>query len=113
MERLKFLRKEKGFTQEKTANFLKISRVAYNTYELGTRQPDPQMLLKIADYFNVSVDYLLGRTDVKTPINELIVPKSIENLPLSFNGGTDNLTQDDIDSINDYIEYIKNKKKGK
>lgn len=63
MERLKQLRKDKKLTQDKVASILGISRAAYNAYELGTRQPDPNMLKALGDLYEVSVDYLLGRTD--------------------------------------------------
>lgn len=61
MLKLKELRTEKKLKQLEVANFLGITSQAYGNYESGKRQPDPENLLKLADYFNVSVDYLLGR----------------------------------------------------
>ena len=60
--KLKELRKEKHLTQEELANQLKIGRVNYCRYEQEQIEPDLQTLIKIADYYNVSLDYLLGRT---------------------------------------------------
>lgn len=60
---LRSVRAEKKITQQQVANFLKINRVTYAQYELGTRDPDTTMLKKLADYFEVSTDYLLGREE--------------------------------------------------
>ncbi|MDI3508754.1 MAG: hypothetical protein PWP48_1345 [Clostridiales bacterium] len=62
-ERLVKLRKERKMTQEELANILGISRSALSLYETNKRQPDFQTICRLADFFNVSVDYLLDRTD--------------------------------------------------
>lgn len=73
MERLKNARKAKGFTQEKLASLVSVSRQAYSTYETGTRDPDTRTLSQIALNLNVSVDYLLGKIDqTQTESNHLI-----------------------------------------
>ena len=61
MEILLKLRKEKGVTQKDLAEYLQISRQAYANYEAGNRSPDYETLIKISEYFEVSVDYLLGK----------------------------------------------------
>ncbi|MBE2973036.1 helix-turn-helix domain-containing protein [Priestia megaterium] len=61
--RLTSLRKKKNVTQQKVADYLGITRPAYTAYEQGKRQPDYETLTKIADFFDVTVDYLIGRTD--------------------------------------------------
>lgn len=63
--RLKELRKEKGISQLKLAIDLSTNQNSISRYETGERECDYEMLIKIADYFNVSIDYLLGRTDNK------------------------------------------------
>ena len=50
----------KGITQEEVANALGIPRGTYAHYELNKRQPDADMIVKLADFFGVSTDYLLG-----------------------------------------------------
>lgn len=68
MEYLKNLRVAKGVSQQIVADYLEITRQAYSNYENGNRAPDNEMLLKLAEYFNVSVDYLLrGPEKEKTP----------------------------------------------
>lgn len=68
MKKLIELRKEKKLTQSDLAAVLGISRQAYSNYEAGKRQPDNETMLKLAEYFNVSVDYLLGRGDEPTSV---------------------------------------------
>ena len=63
MNKLKELRKTHKINQDELAKYLNISRQAYSHYEIGARQPSPETLKKLADYFNVSVDYLLERTE--------------------------------------------------
>ncbi len=65
---LRLLRTEKHMTQQELADALKISKSAINMYERGDRQPNFETLELIADYFNVDIDYLLGRTDKTTKI---------------------------------------------
>ncbi|MDO7285879.1 helix-turn-helix transcriptional regulator [Shouchella clausii] len=67
-KRLKQLRRNKKITQEDMSNMLGISRQGYGKYENGKTEPDHDTLVKIANYFEVSTDYLLGRTD--TPNSE-------------------------------------------
>ncbi|MCD2257102.1 helix-turn-helix domain-containing protein [Agrilactobacillus fermenti] len=60
-DKLKELRKSKpGLTQEALAKQLGIAKTTYSSYEQGKRQPDYEMLQKIANYFDVTSDYLLG-----------------------------------------------------
>lgn len=63
--RLKQCRKEKGFTQAQVAIYCDITEKAYQNYELMTREPKLEILVRIADLFKVSLDYLAGRTDIK------------------------------------------------
>lgn len=67
---LKSLRKANGLTQDELAKILKISRSTIGMYENGSREPDYETLEAIADYFNVDIDYLLGRTNKTTIIPE-------------------------------------------
>ena len=60
MEQLKKLRKERGLNQATLAKHLDISVSAYGNYELGQREPSIENLNKLADFFGVSVDYLIG-----------------------------------------------------
>ena len=66
MIRLKALRTEKGLSQKEIAEYLGISQPAYANYERQAREADYDTLNKLADYFNVTTDYLLGREDKTT-----------------------------------------------
>ena len=63
MQKLKELRKESGKTQVELAKMLNISRQVYANYENSINEPSLETLLKLASIFDVSVDYLLGRTN--------------------------------------------------
>jgi transcriptional regulator with XRE-family HTH domain len=62
-ERLVQLREEMHLKQKEFAEAVKIHNRNINRYELGLREPDFDTLIQIADFFNVSTDYLLGRTE--------------------------------------------------
>lgn len=62
-QRLRQCRKSKGLTQNEVAIYCDITEKTYQNYELMTREPKLEILIKIADVFEVSIDYLVGRTD--------------------------------------------------
>ena len=64
-ENLAKLRKEQGLKQTDMALFLKINNRQYQRYESGDSEPKLDTLIALADYFQVSLDYLVGRTDEK------------------------------------------------
>lgn len=61
MERLKILRKQINKTQKEVAGYLKMSQAGYQSYEVGDTEPNIENLIKLADYYNVTLDYLVGR----------------------------------------------------
>ena len=63
-ERLKELRKKRRLYQRELAELLGISIRGYQCYETGEHEPGVKKLIALADYYNVSIDYLVGRTDV-------------------------------------------------
>ena len=63
-ENLIELRKRNNLTQKAMANALEITQPSYIRYENGTAEPTQQTLVKIADLFDVSVDFLLGRKEI-------------------------------------------------
>ena len=64
--RIRDLREDSDLTQQQMADKLFINRRTYSSYEVGSRSIPVETLGKIADIFNTSIDYLVGRTDVKT-----------------------------------------------
>ena len=85
-ERLANLRKNKGLTLRELSEELGEVKVAtISRYEHGRREPKLDTLLKLADYFDCSVDYLLGRTDYRD-IEELIKdPEKINKIEIIYN----------------------------
>ena len=69
---IKNLRKEKSLSQQAIANYLQITRQAYSNYENGKREPDYETLLKLSEFFDVSVDYL---TRGEPPTSPLTTPE--------------------------------------
>ena len=65
--RIKSLREDNDFTQKQLSEFLNVSQVAYSYYELNKRNIPLELLCKLADFYNTSVDYLLCRTDEIRP----------------------------------------------
>ena len=67
-QRLYELRRAKNITQQRLAIDLGVDQASIISYECGKYLPTIEVLLKLADYFGVSTDYLLGLSDIKTPI---------------------------------------------
>ncbi len=66
-ETIRNLRIDGGYTQAQIAEYLNVKQNTYSQYEIGTLNYPIDVLMKLADFYGVSVDYLLGRTPVKTP----------------------------------------------
>lgn len=69
-QRLKQLRKEKGLIQKELADIFHMQNTAISKYELGERKPDQDTLMNLAKYFDVSLDYLTGVSDIRNPYTE-------------------------------------------
>jgi len=82
--RLKTLREERNLTQRQAADFLKCGEALYAKYERGERAVPVDIFIRLALIYNTSVDYILGRTDVKTPYRS--APKL--NTPYQQDGTT-------------------------
>jgi len=81
--RISELRENNNLTQEELAKNLGITRASLSHYETSRREPDYETLTKIADYFQVSLDYLMGRTDDPKPSVNESVQRFTESLELS------------------------------
>ena len=67
IRRLRDLREDQDKTQQQIADVLNMHRSVYRRYESGQRETPAWVVVKLADYYHVSTDYLLGRTDDPTP----------------------------------------------
>ena len=70
-KRIRELRDERFIPQKEIAAFLGMSQTGYSKYETGENDIPTQILLKLADFYNTSVDYLLGRTKERASVEEL------------------------------------------
>lgn len=101
-QRIRELRKEKKMTQEELGRILGVSKVSISGYENDTRQPDNEALVKLSKYFNVTVDYLLGRNSTPKWANKQDVfdlKKFLEDNDGSFTFGGDDLTEDEKEKL--------------
>lgn len=76
--RLRDLRLSRGLQQKELAAALNLDYKRYNHYETGRSEPDNHVLSVIADFFDVSVDYLLGRSDSPTPTRDNLLKMAAE-----------------------------------
>lgn len=67
-ERIKELRTEKGYTHKQLGQYLGVSESTVSMWEIGQRTPTNKRMYEIADFFNVTVDYLTGKTDTNRPL---------------------------------------------
>ena len=67
IDRLKEIREDKDLLQQDVADVLRIKQQQYSEYEIGKRLIPINYLSELADYYNTSIDYLVGKTDVKEP----------------------------------------------
>lgn len=110
--RLRNERESLGLKQKEMADKLNIPANTYNGYETGKRSPSLEVTKEIADFLEVSVDYLLGRTDERNHKKEINNATTIAAHRL---GDIEQLPDDAIDEINNYIDlmrlkYLKDKK---
>ncbi len=66
-KRIRELREDRDLLQKQLAEYLHCSQVAYSRYELGTRDIPTQVLIELAKFYDTSIDYLLGMTDIQKP----------------------------------------------
>lgn len=107
-EILKTLRKGKSLSQVEFAQAFNISKGTIAMWETGKRQPDYDTLQKLADFFSVSVDYLLGREDEKKE------PESMNASELNdriFNVLRD-LPEEKKEDVLNYLEFLRAKSQG-
>lgn len=102
MSALSTLRKNKNLTQQQVADGLGISRQAYANYESGKRQPDPDMLMKLSEFFKTSIDIIVENPHSKQD------PEEIAKIAL-FGGDTD-VTPEMWQKAKEYAEFLKSKK---
>lgn len=111
MNRIKELRVEKNLKQSDLAQILNVKQNTISNWENGRTEIDWESTLKLADHFNVSVDYILGRTDSsESELSSITLPEKYKDIAAAFNKGAENLTPEDIQDVIKYIELLKLKR---
>jgi repressor LexA len=105
MLNLKTLRTDKKISQQKLANDIGVSRSTIAMWETGGSQPDNDNLKELAKYFNVSVDYLLGREE-QTPT----LDKQLEGIEYALYGELHDLTDSEKEDILSYVKFKKSQR---
>jgi len=118
-KRLVQLRKSSGLSQYELAEKLNFSRGKYANYEQGTRQPDYETLDKLADFYNVTTDYLLGRSNDPNqnldenfdPLEELkqfMIDNNMQDMDFGFYDieKWKQLSREDIEDVKKHFEYV-------
>lgn len=98
-ENLRAARERKNMTQKEVADNIGVAKSTYSLYESGNREPNVQTIKKIADTLNVSADDLLGLSPEPTTI------------AAHFDG--DDFTEDELEDIRAYADFVKNRRNKK
>lgn len=103
--RIKSLREEFNLKQDELAKKINVSPSAIGMYERDLREPNDEITLKLSNFFNVSTDYLLGKSDIRN-IEEL------KNVQFANNGGLDinGLDKEELNELQRQIDFIKKMK---
>ena len=101
-KRLKLLREEMGLKQIDIAEMLVVSRTTYTQYETEKSEPDLATVAKLAEIYNTSVDFILGKTDIRTPIETLAAHHEGEEW-----------TEEELEEIERLKEVVKMKRQKK
>ena len=107
MLRLKELRTKHGMSQIEFAKKFNVAQNTVSNWENGNRQIDSETAIKLADFFDVSTDYLLSRTD--NP--EQSVDQQLEGIEFALYGEIKELTEDEKQDILDFVKFTKSKRK--
>jgi HTH-type transcriptional regulator, competence development regulator len=127
-KRLRFLRKKRNMTQKDLADAFNLSESTIGMYERDEREPSFEFVRQLADFFNVTTDYLLGRTDlphgytaeIKTEeentlakINQLIKEYGIEQMGFFDIEKWKSLSEEEIEEIIKHFEWVVHRAKEK
>jgi|AGTN01.3.fsa_nt_gi Predicted transcriptional regulators len=109
--RLKMCREQLRYTQSDLSKLINISNKSISDYERGITSPDLDTLKIFADFFNVSTDYLLGRTD--TPTKEVSLQEDTDDFQFALYGEVRELTDEDKEDILEYARFKKQQQHNK
>lgn len=108
MNNIKNLRKSKHILQTKLAMDLNLTQEAISSYETERVTPSADILIKLADYFNTNIDYLLCRTDYNLPISD-VKPSNINEDQFQLLTKINKLSDINIAKVEGYIDGLNSK----
>lgn len=121
IKKLSILLEEKNITQRELAEKINVTEVTISRYLSGERSPRIEIVNKIADFFNVSIDYLLGVSDIRNPVvdaytdaleRQIIRNAGKEELVIGLSRESKGLlTDEDKAEITKFAEYVANRRK--
>lgn len=109
MNRIKFLREELNMTQQELADKLNGAKSTVAMYEKGDRKPSMEVLLKLSEIFDCSIDYLLGKSDIRNP-EEF----NNDDLHIALSKEDKGVISDELkDKITEYAKFVIEQEKNK
>lgn len=106
--RIKSLRVENNLSGEELGKIVGVSKVSVWQWENGINYPNNNVLIELSNYFQVSTDYLLGKSDVRNINNPDIDESSFK---VAFYNEVEDLSDDMKEQVLDYVRYLRNKNK--
>ena len=104
MNRIKFLREEFNYTQQDLADKLNSSKSVIGLYENEMRKPSMEILIKLSEIFNCSIDYLLGISDIRKP-EDIKIEKELLSIGLSKKDYSPP-TKEQQEKIEEYARFV-------
>ena len=101
MNRIKELRIEKGLLQSDVAKYLGKSERIVGFYERGERDPNTDTLIKLSELFNVSIDYILGKSDIK--VSQKV---NLNDIDIAFASGIKGLNKENQETLKNIMEGL-------
>jgi transcriptional regulator with XRE-family HTH domain len=108
MLRLELLRKEKNLSQNALAKKINMTQQRISAYEKGKREPDIETLKQFAEFFQCTIDYITGKSNVRNP-------EELKNVQFANHGGlnTEGLGEEELKELQRQIDFIKKMKEKK
>lgn len=105
-QRIKMLREKKGLSQRELAEIVSMSQQAIAKWEMGKAEPDIKMINKLADFFDVDVNYLFGNSDFPTSPRQKDLFMTADDA-LRILASQNNLSERDKKELEGYVELLK------
>ncbi len=106
--KLKELREKAGLSQYSFADAFGVAQSTVGGWESGKREPNFETMQRLADFFDVSIDFLLGRNEKNSPISN---KPTEEDLKIALFGGDKDVTEEMWAEVKSFAEYVKQKSK--